>query len=114
MAVDRASGHVLVVSRNPPRLIVLAEDGSIFTRADTCGDADDLFVDPKRNRVYVSCGSGAIDVFAQGNAYHRLARIPTAGGARTSLFVPDLDVLLVAVRATRTEAAAIWVFRPQP
>lgn len=114
MAVDPAKGHVLVVSRNPPRLIVLAEDGSVFTQVDTCGDADDLFVDRKRNRVYVSCGAGAIDVFAQGNAYRRLARIPTVRGARTSLFVPDLDVLLVAAPATLTEAAAIWVFKPQP
>jgi YVTN family beta-propeller protein len=115
MALDSANGRVLVVSRNPPRLIVLGEDGSIFTQADTCGDSDDLFVDPKRSRVYVSCGAGAIDVFAvQGSAYRRLARIPTVVGARTSLFVPDLDVLLLAVRATLNEAAAIWVFKPQP
>jgi hypothetical protein len=115
MALDSANRRVLVVSRNPPRLIVLGEDGTIFTQAETCGDTDDLFVDPKRSRVYISCGAGAIDVFvAQGSAYRRLARIPTAVGARTSLFVPDLDVLLLAVRATLTEAAAIWVFKPQP
>jgi YVTN family beta-propeller protein len=115
MAIDPANGHVLVVSRNPPRLIVLAEDGSTVTQADTCGDSDDLFVDPKRSRVYISCGAGSIDVFApQGSAYRRLARIPTINGARTSLFVPDLDVLALAVRATLSEAAAIWVFKPQP
>jgi YVTN family beta-propeller protein len=115
MALDPANRRVLVVSRNPPRLIVFGEDGTIFTQADTCGDSDDLFVDPKRSRVYISCGAGAIDVFAaQGSAYRRLVRIPTVVGARTSLFVPDLDVLLLAVRATLTEAAAIWVFKPQP
>jgi YVTN family beta-propeller protein len=115
MAVDPANGRVLVVSRNPPRLIVLAEDGSIATKADTCGDSDDLFVDAERRRVYVSCGSGAIDVFApRGNAYRRLARIPTVAGARTSLFVPDLDVLLLAVPSALREAAAIWVFKPEP
>jgi hypothetical protein len=48
-----------------------------------------------------------------GERYRRLARIPTVVGARTSLFVPDLDILLLAVRATLTEAAAIWVFKPQ-
>jgi YVTN family beta-propeller protein len=115
MAVDPENGRVLVVSRNPPRLIVLDEDGSIVTEADTCRDSDDLFVDASRRRVYVSCGSGVIDVFErQGNAYRRLARIPTVAGARTSLFVPDLDVLLLAVRATLTEPAAVWVFKPEP
>jgi hypothetical protein len=82
---------------------------------DTCGDADDLFVDAKRRRVYVSCGAGALDVFEEGaGAYQRIARIPTATGARTSLFVPDLDRLFVAVRASSGDPAAIWVFRPAP
>jgi hypothetical protein len=36
----------------------------------------------------------------------------TASGARTSLFVPELDRLFVAVRARSKEPAAIWVFRP--
>ncbi len=35
-------------------------------------------------------------------------------GARTSLFVPELDRLLVAARATVREPAAIWIFRPTP
>jgi YVTN family beta-propeller protein len=116
MAIDPANRRVLIVSRNPPKLIAYdKDDGSVIARTDTCGDSDDLFVDPKRSRVYISCGAGAIDVFAwEGSAYRRLARVPTVAGARTSLFVPDLDVLLLAVRATLTEAAAIWVFKPQP
>ena len=116
MAVDSANDRVLIVSRNPPpQLIVFAEDGSTFTQVDTCGDADDLFVDPKRSRVYVSCGDGFVDVFeAQISTYRRLGRISTVLGARTSLFVPSLDALLLAVRATMTQAAAIWVFKPMP
>jgi DNA-binding beta-propeller fold protein YncE len=115
MALDAANGRVLVVSRNPPRLIVFAEDGSSIAKSDTCGDSDDLFVDPKRKRVYVSCGAGSIDVFAeQDSTYRRIARIATVGGARTSLFVPDLDLFLLAVRATSSEPASIWVFKPQP
>ena len=115
MALDSANGRVLVVSRNPPKLIVFAEDGSSIAKLDTCADSDDLFVDRKRKRVYVSCGAGSIDVFSQqANTYTRLARIATVGGARTSLFVPDLDLFLLAVRATSTEPASIWVFKPQP
>jgi hypothetical protein len=96
-------------------LIVFAEDGLTIAKSDTCGDSDDVFVDRKRKRVYVSCGAGSIDIFAQeGNAYPHVARIATVGGARTSLFVPDLDVFLLAVRATSREPASIWVFKPQP
>jgi YVTN family beta-propeller protein len=115
MAFDSANGRVLVVSRNPPKLIVFAEDGSAIAKSDTCGDSDDVFVDRKRKRVYVSCGAGSIDVFAQQeNTYPRVARIATVSGARTSLFVPDLDLFLLAVRATSGEPASIWAFKPQP
>jgi len=115
MALDSANGRVLVVSRNPAKLIVFAEDGSTIAKSDTCGDSDDVFVDHKRKRVYVSCGAGSIDVFAQQeNAYPRVARISTVSGARTSLFVPDLDLFLLAVRATSSEPASIWAFQPQP
>ena len=90
-------------------------DGKLITTMDTCGDSDDLFMDAKRGRVYVSCGAGFVDVFeAKGEAYRRIARIPTVSGARTSLFVPELDRLLVAARANGKEPAAIWIFRPIP
>ena len=90
-------------------------DGKSIANVETCGDVDDLFVDPKRSRVYVSCGAGYVDVFAiDGANYWRSARIPTAGGARTSLFVPELDRLLIAVRAGLAGPAAIWVFKPLP
>jgi len=56
-----------------------------------------------------------VDVFtAEKAGYRRLARVPTVSGARTSLFVPELDRLFVAVRASSGEPAAIWVFRPVP
>jgi hypothetical protein len=63
----------------------------------------------------VSCGEGAVDVIESREAgYSRLAKIPTVAGARTALFVPELDRLYVAVRAADREPAAIWVFRPTP
>jgi DNA-binding beta-propeller fold protein YncE len=116
MAVDGDAHRVLVVFRSPPSLMALSsQDGHLFATAETCDDADDVFVDPKRHRVYVSCGEGVVDVFEQREAdYQRLARVPTVPGARTSLFAPELDRLFVAVRAQSNEPAAIWVFRPVP
>src|SRR5258705_7369383 len=82
---------------------------------ETCGDADDLFIDAKRARVYVSCGAGFLDVLEPKEAtYRRIARIPTVSGARTSLFVPEMDRLFVAGRASSGDPAAIWMFRPMP
>ena len=74
-----------------------------------------MFVDAKRHRVYVICGEGFIDVFTQGgSAIRRTAHLATASGARTGLFVPENDSLYVAVRATPSGSASIWVFRPAP
>jgi hypothetical protein len=114
MAIDREAHRVLSVFRSPPSLVALSsQDGHVAAKVDTCGDADDVFVDHKRHRVYVSCGQGVVDVLeSDEQGYRRLARVPTVSGARTSLFVPELDRLFVAVRAGSNEPAAIWVFRP--
>jgi DNA-binding beta-propeller fold protein YncE len=114
MAIDSEAHRVLVVFRSPPTLMTLSsQDGHVVAKAETCGDADDVFVDHKRRRVYVSCGEGVVDVLEPLKAgYRRLARVPAVPGARTSLLVPELDRLFVAVRAGSNEPAAIWVFRP--
>ena len=116
MALRRDAGQVLTVFRNPAKLAVFSiEDGALLASLDICGDADDLFVDLKRHRVYVSCGEGFLDVLdAEDSGYRHVAHIPTVSGARTSLFVPELDRLLLAVRAEAGQPAAISVFRPTP
>ena len=116
MAVDAEMHRVLVAFRSPPTLMALSsQDGRVVAKLETCGDADDVFVDAKRHRVYVSCGAGVVDVLEQSETgYWHLARVRTVSGARTSLFVPELDRLYVAIRAQSNEPAAIWVFRPAP
>jgi DNA-binding beta-propeller fold protein YncE len=116
MALDPARRHVLVIFRSPAELGVFSmTGGKPIATIEACGDADDLFIDSKRARVYVSCGAGFLDVLeAKDATYRRIARIPTVSGARTSLFVPEMDRLLVAVRASSGEPAAIWIFRPMP
>jgi YVTN family beta-propeller protein len=116
MALDETWRRVLVAFRAPPSLGVFSmADGQSVASVDLCGDADDVFVDAKRNRAYVSCGQGFIDVFdTQGVEYRRLARIPTVPGARTAYFAASIDRLFLAVRATSAESAAIWVFRAVP
>ena len=114
MAIDETRARVLVAFRHPATLGVFDQrNGALLNSIAVCGDADDVFVDSKRDRVYVSCGEGFIDVLAaQGETYVRVARIATAAGARTALYAPEIDRLILAVRATATTPAAVWVFRP--
>jgi DNA-binding beta-propeller fold protein YncE len=117
MAVDKDGHRVLVSFRGPARLEVFSSGTGVREAGfESCRDADDVFVDARRNRIYVSCGEGVIDVVGKGvdGDYRRLARIPTVAGARTALFVPATDRLYVGVRATASEPAAVWVFRPPP
>ena len=118
LAIDETGTVLATVFRDPARLVLLdANTGSVSANLETCGDADDVFFDTKRQRIYISCGAGRIDVFQQAAAGYQLsARVNTPAGARTSLFVPQLDRLFVAARAglVGSSSAAILVFRPVP
>jgi len=115
LVIDIDNERLLTVTRGRAELLSFdLSDGALLSRTAACEDADDAFIDAKRHRVYVSCGEGFLDVFAQGNGYERIARIPTAQGARTSFFSPTLDRLYLAVRATAREPAAIWIYQPSP
>ncbi len=115
MAVD-PSGTLAVAFRSPPLLALLdPRSGRILAQIETCQDADDVFFDAQRRRLYVSCGEGAVDVVQSDAAgLHAMSRVGTSSGARTALFVPELDRLFVAARAGLFGSdAALLVFRPE-
>jgi hypothetical protein len=117
LAIDGAGTAVAVVFRHPAKLVLLdTTTGATKQQLDTCGDADDVFFDAVRRRIYVSCGAGAVDVFqADAAGYRPLTRVETSSGARTSLFVPEFDRLYIAARTGLLGSdAAILVFRPLP
>ena len=116
LALDRESGRVTVVFRLPARITSFdVTTGKTTADAATCGDSDDLFFDGRRQRFYVTCGSGNVDVVGVAPAgFGRVDHVATRAGARTSLFVPEQDRLYVAARARPGEKAAILVYRPQP
>lgn len=116
MAYAPGQHLVATVFRSPPELVLLdAGTGAITARLPACGDADDVFFDDRRQRIYVSCGNGEVDTWRRdGTAYRPMPPTKTDGGARTSLFVPELDRLFVAQRAGLLGSrAAILVLRPQ-
>ena len=113
MALDEANERLFVVCRTPARLLVLdTRSGAITAALPTIGDADDIFYDGSSRRLYVSGGEGAVAVVAQQDRdhYHEVARIPTAAGARTSLFSADLRRLFVAVPRRGQAPAAVWIY----
>ena len=116
MALDAERQRVLVVFRSPPKFAAFNwQTGDLVSEVDTCGDADDLFLDRKRQRIYITCGAGFIDVLRADDAkYLRLAKITTVAGARTGLFVGDMDRLFVAARAQSGQPAYVWVYRAAP
>jgi YVTN family beta-propeller protein len=117
MAFSPSPLLIASVFRSAPLLQLLDPvSGEVRQRLSTCGDADDVFFDPRRARMYISCGAGEIAVMEhKGTNWAALGTIQTASGARTSLFVPELDRLFVAERAGLLGSeAAIRVYRPMP
>lgn len=113
MALDEAHHRLFVGTRNPAKLVVLdTETGKEITALNISGDTDDLFFDRDASRIYVSAGEGYIDVVRQIDAdhYEPVNRIGTASGARTSLFVPDLHRLYLAVPHRGGQETAIRVY----
>jgi hypothetical protein len=113
MALDEADHRLFVGCRSPLRLLVFNTDsGEIVSDLQISGDADELFYDSKRHRIYAICGAGKIDVLAQANpdSYKLVSSIETADGARTGLFVPERDELFVAVPRRDSRVAEVRVY----
>jgi len=69
MALDEQGGRLFVGARPPAVLLVYNTDtGKNVARLPIGGDADDVFFDAQRKRVYVICGSGRIDVLRRKTA----------------------------------------------
>jgi DNA-binding beta-propeller fold protein YncE len=117
MALDEVDHRLFVVTRRPARLVVLdTESGKQVATYPAVGDADDVFYDAVHKRVYISGGEGFINVFDQSgpDQYQPTAKIRTASGARTSLFVPELNGFYLAVPHRANQKAEIRVYEPQP
>jgi DNA-binding beta-propeller fold protein YncE len=114
MAMDAGGRTLAVVYRLPARLQLLdTASGAVKLDRSTCGDADDVFFDETRRRAYVVCGAGAIDVVDLARP-EQSRRISTRSGARTGLYTPEFDRLVVAARASGSAPAALLIYRPQP
>ena len=114
MALDEANHRLFVGTRDPPKLMVFdTNSGKVVSVLDIANDADDIFYDIAKRRIYVSCGEGFINIFQQQDANHYSAfvAVPTAQGARTSLFVPELHSFYLAVPHIENQESKIFVYQ---
>ena len=113
MALDENDSRLFTVYRSPSQLFVLdTNTGSPVAKLNVVNDADDIWFDVKSKQIYLTGGEGYLDVISQKdqNSYQEITRIPKGQGGRTSLFVPALDRLYIAIPDYFGHDAKIEVF----
>jgi hypothetical protein len=121
MALDESDHRLFIASRAPARMAVFNTDTGQLVGALPCAqDADDLYYDSLRKRIYVTGGEGYISVFQQKNTdhYESLAKVPSSLGARTSGYFGKLgkkgfDRFYVAIPARADHGAEIRIYTVQ-
>lgn len=114
MALDEPNHRLFIGCRHPSKLLVInTETGKTITILDIDGDADDIFYNEPAKEIYVSCGSGYVDVFNQTDPNHYTSggKLTTQPGARTSLFLPNQHRLIVAAPSRLIRPAELEIYK---
>lgn len=116
MALDEEHHRLFVAARRPARLLVLDTDsGKVIASLPGASDTDDMWYDATRKRIYVPSGEGFIFVYQQidPDRYERIAKIPSAVGARTSVYYGQVgkhNSLYLAVPGRSNKGAELWIY----
>src|SRR6202790_4607159 len=116
MSLDEEHHRLFVAARRPARLLVLNTDsGKVVASLPGAADTDDMAYDATRKRIYVPSGEGYIFVYQQidPDRYERIAKIPSAIGARTSAYYGQVgkhNSLYLAVPGRSNRGAELWVY----
>jgi hypothetical protein len=116
MALDEQDHRLFVGFRDPAKLIIYdTESAKAVSSLDVSKDVDDIFYNPTNKQIYVSAGEGFLNIFRQINYdhYELATKIATTQGARTSLFVPELNRLFLAVPALEGQSAQLRIYEMQ-
>ena len=120
MALDEADHRLFVGTHEPARMAVFdTQSGQMITALPSVQDADDLYYDAGRKRIYMAGGEGFIYTFQQSDPshYQLLAKIPTTLGARTAGYFgkgkKGFERFFLAVPARADHGAEIWIYTVQ-
>jgi DNA-binding beta-propeller fold protein YncE len=99
LALDEANHRLFSATREPAKFWVLSTDNGQMVATLPCVPFNDhMIFDIPRKRIYIT-GNGAATVIEQRDADHYEVRadFPTGYRAKTSLLVPELNQLYVAI-----------------
>jgi DNA-binding beta-propeller fold protein YncE len=118
LILDEPNHRLFLTGRKPPKLLILSsEDGKMIASFPISGLNDDMWFDTAKKRIYAT-GTETTTVFEQEDAdhYKHLADVPTGFRAKTSIFVPELNRLYVAVsgKGKANAKLAIQIFEAAP
>jgi DNA-binding beta-propeller fold protein YncE len=99
LVLDEPHRRLFSATHNPAKLFVFDIDsGKVIASLPCAENSDDMGFDPVRKRIYIT-GDGSASVIEQKDADHyvSVAEVPTGYRAKTSIFVPQLNRLYIAV-----------------
>jgi DNA-binding beta-propeller fold protein YncE len=117
MAFDEPDHRLFIHAREPGKVVVLdTTSGKVVTTFVSGGMVDDAAFDAKSKRLYVT-GVPFINVFQksdEGERYDLLGQVPTAFHSITSILVPQLGRLFLAVNHHGQTDAVVQVYQVVP
>jgi hypothetical protein len=107
--------HKLIVAsrKNPVISILSNKTGKVLQTFSCDSDPDAMFYDEKTDRVFVSCGGGSLYILNQVSApmVKKPIIILTRKGARTCLWVSELNILFVALPEAGGKVSEIRMYK---
>ena len=118
LVLDEPNHRLFIATRKPAKFFVYDTDtGKVVTTLPTAEMHDDMWFDLARKRIYVT-GTETTAVMEQRDAdhYSHVADVPTGYRAKTSIYVPELNRLYIAVsgKGKPDPKMALQVFDVQP
>ena len=99
MVLDEPNHRLFIATRKPAKFFVFDTDNGKVVATLPCAEInDDMWFDRAHKRIFVT-GSDTTSVIEQKDAdhYEKIADVPTGFRAKTSIFVPQLKRLYLAV-----------------
>jgi len=118
LVLDEPNHRVFIATRKPAKFFVYDTDtGKVVTTLPCAELHDDMWFDTAKKRIYIT-GTEITTVLDQKDADHyvHVADVPTGFRAKTSILVPELNRLYIAVSAKGKPGGkmAVQVFDIQP
>lgn len=118
IVLDEPNHRVFIATRKPAKFFVYDTDtGKVVATLPTAEMHDDMWFDVARKRIYVT-GTETTAIMQQLDADHyaHVADVTTGYRAKTSIFVPELNRLYIAVSGKGKPDAklALQVYEIQP